>query len=93
MTTAVEYLVKEIIELTGVNIEMDEPIIEQAKKMEKEQIVQSIIDTIVGSNKTYDKEYPEVRYTAEQYYNETFGKKIVTEYRDGSIDVETYKSE
>ncbi len=44
----------------------------QAKEMEKEQIIKSIIDTIVGSNKIYDKEYPEVRYTAEQYYNETF---------------------
>ncbi len=29
----------------------------------------------------------------EKYYNETFGETIVTEYRDGSIDVETYKSE
>jgi len=37
MTTAVEYLVKEIIELTGVNIEMDEPIIEQALEIERLQ--------------------------------------------------------
>ena len=29
----------------------------QAKAMEKEQIIQAIIDTIVGSNKIYDKEY------------------------------------
>jgi hypothetical protein len=30
----------------------------------------------------------------EKYYNETFkSETIVTEYRDGSIDVETYKSE
>ena len=40
--------------------------------MEKEQIVRSIIDTIVGSNEIYDKEYPEVRKVAEHYYNETF---------------------
>ena len=29
----------------------------------------------------------------EKYYNETFGETIVTEYRDGTIDVEHYKSE
>ena len=38
----------------------------------KEEIVQSVIDTIVGSNNIYDKEYPEVRNVAEEYYNKTF---------------------
>jgi hypothetical protein len=70
MKTAVEWLEKAIalyVERCDLHEEF-----EQAKEMEKEQIIKSIIDTIVGSNKIYDKEYPEVRYTAEQYYNETF---------------------
>ncbi len=46
---------------------------DQAKAMEREQIIESIILTIVGSNEIYDKEYPEVRQVAEQYYNETYG--------------------
>jgi hypothetical protein len=37
--TAVEWLVEEINKLTGLTIQMDEPIIEQAKAMEKEQMV------------------------------------------------------
>ena len=45
---------------------------EHAKTMEKEQIVQAITKTIIGSNVIYGSEYPEVIHTAEQYYNETF---------------------
>lgn len=45
---------------------------EKAKAMEREQIIESIISTIVGSNEIYDKEYPEVRQVAEQYYNATY---------------------
>jgi arginine decarboxylase-like protein len=82
MTTAVEYLVKEIIKLTGVNIQMDEPIIEQAKQMEKEQICNAWYNSLTKGD--YN--------SADEYYNETFDETIVTEYRDGSIDVETYKS-
>jgi len=74
--TAVEWLIQNIVEDQTIKAKsMSEwiKIFEQAKAMEKEQIIKSIIDTIVGSNKIYDKEYPEVRYTAEQYYNETYG--------------------
>jgi hypothetical protein len=35
--TAVEWLVQEINKLTGLNIAMDEPCIDQAKQMEKEK--------------------------------------------------------
>ena len=45
---------------------------EQAKAMEKEQIVQAITKTIIGSNIIYSSEYPEVIHTAEQYYKETY---------------------
>jgi hypothetical protein len=37
--TAVEFLVKEINKLTGLTIAMDEPCVEQAKEMEKKQII------------------------------------------------------
>ena len=37
MKTAVEKLVEEINKLTGLTIAMDEPCVEQAKEMEKEQ--------------------------------------------------------
>ena len=37
MKTAVEFLIDEIIKLTGVNIQMDEPIIEQALEIERLQ--------------------------------------------------------
>jgi hypothetical protein len=69
MKTAVEWLEEMFNNSEIPNSSM---LFKQAKEMEKEQIIKSIIDTIVGSNKIYDKEYPEVRYTAEQYYNETF---------------------
>jgi hypothetical protein len=68
--TAVEWLINKIEDhfcLLPVDL------IDQAKAMEEEQIIESIISTIVGSNKIYDKEYPEVRQVAEQYYNETYG--------------------
>jgi hypothetical protein len=71
--TTVEWLAEQL-EQHHIKIDIKNTVVfQQAKAMEKEQIIKSIIDTIVGSNKIYDKEYPEVRYTAEQYYNETYG--------------------
>ena len=72
MKTAVEFLIDEIIKLTGVNIQMDEPIIEQAKQMEKEQIIEAHGDkkrtkSNPGSCVTYA-----YTFTGEMYYNETF---------------------
>ncbi len=85
MKTAVEFLIDEIIKLTGVNIQMDEPIIEQAKEMEKEQIEQAYFD---GTNYT-DNGFGE---NPTDYYIQTYKTEtIVTEYRDGSINVETFK--
>ena len=55
--TAVEWLVQEINKLTGLTIQMDEPCIEQAKEIEKQQII--------------DAHYAEEQ-DGEQYYNETF---------------------
>ena len=64
MKTAVEWLVKEINKLTGLTIQMDEPIIEQANKMFEEQIMDAYNQ---GSN-----DYGSQCYQPEQYYNETF---------------------
>ena len=61
--TAVEKLVEEINKLTGLNISMDEPCVEQAKEMEKQQIINAF-------HKQSQKFYCEEE--AEQYYNETF---------------------
>jgi len=72
--TAIDYIVNVVNSCIAPDYIPDE-IIKQAKQMEKEQIIKSIIDTIVGSNDIYDKEYPEVRRCAEQYYNETYGKE------------------
>ena len=72
--TAIDYIVNVVNSCIAPDYIPDE-IIKQAKQMEKEQIIKSIIDTIVGSNDIYDKEYPEVRRCAEQYYNESYGKE------------------
>jgi len=69
MKTAVEWLVEEINKLTGLTIQMDEPIIEQAKEMEKEQIIESYCNGCADIIKD-ENIFP--RETSEQYYNETF---------------------
>jgi hypothetical protein len=58
--TTVEWLVEEINKLTGLTIQMDEPIIEQAKEMEKQQMLEVSKAGCFGT------------FEFEQYYNETF---------------------
>ena len=72
--TAVDWLVKEMVATDWwyLSQSMKEDIIEQAKEMEKQQIVDAIVNTIVGSNEAYDKVYPELIYVSEQYYTETY---------------------
>ena len=63
--TAVEYLLDGIRTLTGLNIADDESVVEKAKEMEKQQIIEAyktFLDTTL-SNKVY-----------EEHYNETFKK-------------------
>lgn len=69
--TAVEWLIEQIC---GDHTSEWQKEIEQAKEMEKKQIIQAITKTIIGSNVIYGSEYTEVIHTAEQYYNETFNK-------------------
>jgi hypothetical protein len=56
--TAVEWLVKEY------HLPQDSPLVQQAKAMEKEQIINAWMAT--------DNELQ--RIAAEQYYNETYGR-------------------
>lgn len=68
MKTAVEKLVEEINKLTGLSISMDEPCIEQAKEIEKEQIIKAYeiaMETDI---------YNEPLKIGKDYYNETFNK-------------------
>ena len=61
--TAVEWFVKELFKKIDY-IQVDPKLIEQAKAMEKEQIVEAYWDGAC----IWDNEK-----TAEQYYNETYG--------------------
>jgi len=70
--TAVEWLVQEINKLTGLTIAIDEPCVEQAKEMEKQQIIEAHYD---GKGNGIDISHPlsnTKEISAEQYYNETF---------------------
>ena len=64
--TAVEKLVEEINKLTGLTIQMDEPCVQQAKEMEKEQIGNAYV---YGSAYGIDLENG---FSPNNYYNETF---------------------
>ena len=72
MKTAVEWLVEQL------NLHEYEDVIKQAKEMEKEQIVEAVVNTVkIGTEKegvlffTSEDEIL-IRNEAEQYYNETF---------------------
>jgi hypothetical protein len=56
MKTAVEWLVQEINKLTGLTIAIDEPCVEQAKEMEKEQIKEAYLRGIKNYDPTFKSE-------------------------------------
>lgn len=62
--TAVEWLYEHIL-LTPLDIRSINKCLEQAKEMEKEQIVNAVDSWVVNGN-----------LKGEQYYNETFNKSI-----------------
>ena len=65
--TAVEFLVQKINKLTGLSIAMDEPCVEEAKEMEKQQI-----------KNAWDNGFDEIdraSRTSQNYYNETYKNK------------------
>ena len=59
--TAVQFVVNELEKLTGLNLK-DEPIIEQALQMEKEQIMQAFGNGKQNGHKNW----------AHKYYKETY---------------------
>jgi hypothetical protein len=68
--------------------------IEQAKEMEKDNVCDAWDDGYDKGMRDRIEKISNPVGNAEQYYNETYKTKtIVTEYRDGSIKVETFKSE
>jgi len=73
--TAVEWLVEEINKLTGLTIQMDEPIIEQAKEMEKQRmidLVQQLKDYTRESHNVLGFDEREAREFVDIFNNETF---------------------
>jgi hypothetical protein len=68
--TAVEWLEQEMLKP---NLSMKE-ILEQAKEMEKEQIIDAYFDSTSQFSVDARMDYPK---SAEQYYNETFGGKDI----------------
>ena len=68
MKTAVEKLVEEINKLTGLTIQMDEPCVQQAKEMERQQIMSAFTQGDIFGADYYDG----VNITEENYYKQTF---------------------
>jgi hypothetical protein len=64
MKTAVEWLVEEL-EDNGINLDLAFELIEQAKEMEKQQIINAASDHCYPTGEL-------ARIDAEEYYNETF---------------------
>lgn len=71
--TAVEFLVKEINKLTGLTIAMDEPCVNQAKEMEKEQIIKAFYSHV--SAMSHD-DLP----AGEKYYKDTYNSSPSSEW-------------
>jgi hypothetical protein len=69
MKTAVEWLIEKHINQCGVLLLKD---IEQAKEMEKEQIIYSNYNGQSVGKKLKDINIHQMKNKAEQYYNETF---------------------
>ena len=67
--TAVDYLIEQ---LTNEGVYIPFGFYEQAKQMEKEQIIQGVLH---GIEVLYDCGDEENVNNAEQYYNETYGKE------------------
>ena len=65
--TAVEWLVTEINKLTGLTIQMDEPIIQTAKLIEKDQLGALYLTLLLNT--------PDItQFDFEQWYNEKTNK-------------------
>tara|TARA_R110000868_G_scaffold11839_4_gene57666 strand:- start:787 stop:1044 length:258 start_codon:yes stop_codon:yes gene_type:complete len=81
--TAVEWLLEELNDNGFSHLDLATDIIEQAKEMEKEQIINShvtgIIEPLIMKNYkglSVDEIKVEITKQAEEYYNETFKNEI-----------------
>lgn len=93
MKTAVEWLYEQIL-LTPLDIRSINKCLEQAKEMEKDNVCDAWDDGYDKGMRDRIEKISNPVGNAEQYYNETYKTKtIVTEFRDGSVKVETFKSE
>jgi hypothetical protein len=99
MKTAVEWLAEQ---LCNAPIPDYWGLVEQAKEMEKEQMKDSYKQGFAYRdtwnwelNVDWNEDLKEENENEfKKYYNETYKTKtIVTEFRDGSVKVETFKSE
>ena len=99
MKTAVEWLVEEMFKQGYLNdkpltIKNIESFVKQAKEMEKDNVCDAWDDGYDKGMRDRIEKISNPVGNAEQYYNETYKTKtIVTEFRDGSVKVETFKSE
>ena len=93
MRTAVEWLYEQIL-LTSLDIRSINKCLEQAKEMEKDNVCDAWDDGYDKGMRDRIEKISNPVGNAEQYYNEAYKTKtIVTEFRDGSVKVETFKSE
>ena len=70
--TAVEWLVEELNDNGFSHLDLASDIIEQAKEMEKEQIIKAYKD---GRSDLASNFHKSLNMSLEQYYNETFKKE------------------
>jgi hypothetical protein len=73
--TAVEWLYEHIL-LTPLDIRSINKCLEQAKEMEKEQIINAREDGFLWGMRNTNNFYADKVIESEQYYNETFNKSI-----------------
>jgi len=94
MKTAVEWLVEQLDGERHLTENEIKRLIQQAKEMEKDNVCNAWNDGYDKGMRYRIEKISNPVGNAEQYYNETYKTKtIVTEFRDGSIKVETFKSE
>jgi hypothetical protein len=94
MKTAVEWLVEQLDGERHLTENEIKRLIQQAKEMEKDNVCDAWDDGYDKGMRDRIEKISNPVGNAEQYYNETYKTKtIVTEFRDGSVKVETFKSE
>jgi hypothetical protein len=79
--TAVEWLIEELGEYFPHDIGGIHLMVEQAKQMEKEQIIEARANGFISSAEGWNGEVPCMKWTeviretkCEEYYNQTYGK-------------------